>query len=42
MSYLGANWAPAPLLNVRTRKIGGMRWVWFGRFAIAFCIKKGV
>lgn len=27
---------------VRTRKIGGMRWVWLGRFAIAFCIKKSV
>jgi hypothetical protein len=40
MSYIGTNWTPAPAFNIRTRRIGGMRWVWIGRLAFCFCIKR--
>lgn len=28
------------LFNVRTRKIGGLRFIWIGRLVFSFCIKK--
>lgn len=31
-----------PLLNIRTRRVGGLRFVWVGRFVFSFCIRKGI
>jgi hypothetical protein len=32
--------APAPAF-FRTRKVGGLRFIWCGRLVMSFCIKRG-
>ena len=29
-----------PMFNVSTRRIGGLRFVWVGRFVFSFCVKR--
>lgn len=28
-----------PMFNVRSRRVGGLRFVWVGRFVFSFCIR---
>lgn len=30
-----------PLFNISTRRVGGLRFVWVGRFVFSFCVRKG-